>query len=74
MSKMKHDGKLGKHEVSFWPESSPEFVCIEESDGWHDDPDFVQLTAEQALSLLAWLEENKPALEKLAKENNPPTA
>lgn len=31
-------------------------------------------TAGQALSLLAWLEENKPALEKIAKENNPPIA
>lgn len=75
MSETKHNGKLGKHEVSFWPESSPGFVCIEESDGWKDDePDFVQLTAEQALSLLAWLEENKPVLEKLVQENSQPTA
>lgn len=60
---MSHDGKLGKHEVSFWQE----FICIEESDGLRDEPDFVQLTAEQALSLLAWLEENKAKLEELAK-------
>lgn len=60
---MSHDGKLGKHEVSFWHE----FVCIEEADGLRDEPEFVQLTAEQALSLLAWLEENKAKLEELTK-------
>jgi hypothetical protein len=66
----KHDGKLGKHEVELWQE----FVVIEEADGWlHDESEYVQLTAEQALSLLAWLEENKPVIEKLAEENKPST-
>lgn len=59
----KHDGKLGKHEVSFWQE----FVCIEEADGLLEEPEHVQLTAEQALSLLAWLEENKAKLIALTK-------
>jgi len=39
----------------------------------HDESEYVQLTAEQALSLLAWLEENKPVIEKLAEENKPST-
>lgn len=60
---MSHDGKLGKHEVSFWQE----FICIEEADGLRDEPEYVQLTAEQVLSLLAWLEENKAKLEELAE-------
>lgn len=63
MSETKHNGKLGKHEVSFWRE----FVCIEEADGWRDEPEHVQLTAEQALSLSAWLEENKAKMEEIAK-------
>ena len=57
---MKHDGKLGTHEV----ETLARFVVISEPGGC------VQLTAEQALSLLVWLEENKSIIEKLPEEKS----
>lgn len=66
-----HNGKLdeqGKHEVSYWPQDAPEFVCIEETDDLRDEPDFAQLTPAQALSLLAWLKQEEATLQKLASE------
>jgi len=68
-----HDGKLdaqGKHEVSYWKDklARQTWVCIEETDDLLDEPEHVQLTPTQALSLLAWLRQEEAELQRLAEE------
>lgn len=69
----KHNGRLdekGDYTVEIWNEKGHTTVDIDENiSSWlKDDPDHVELTPKQALSLLDWLTQKKPELERLAKE------
>ncbi len=78
---MKHDGALGDDErtandayVAFdddvWLGGENKFVRgIAIRDDAHEPG--IRLTPQQALSLLAWLEQERETLEQLAKENYP---
>lgn len=71
MSETKHDGYLdAKHQyqVSYWPDRLEERfrIYIEENDILTFEPAYVALTPTQALSLLTWLAQEKPELERLA--------
>lgn len=66
-----HDGFLDEkreYEVSWWQkQSEAPRIYIEETSTVKDEPEFVGITPAQALSLLAWLKQEEPELQRLAK-------
>lgn len=68
----KHDGFLDErheYEVSYWQkESKTPKIYIEETDMVKDEPEFIGINPNQALSLLAWLKQEEAELQQLAEE------
>jgi hypothetical protein len=81
MSEQKHDGHL---DDSNWTHAKAEYAMIYTDveingvyihGGYGDmESSAISLDAKQALSLLTWLEQEKPRLEQLAKEGTPSAA